>query len=173
MESASAIDLKLFNSSHIGDVEGVLDALAQGGRVAMRTAQGGTPLLAAAQEGHSDICGLLLAYGGDVNEIHIGSNSTALHLAAAMGHNAVAEVLLSWGAIADPQNHVGLTPLFMACQEGHMAFVLTLLKAGASVTLQNSAMPIIAAAARNRVEILRTLIDFGCSPNSVSCRKYM
>ena len=54
MESENTVDdKKLFKSSFYGDLEGVVDALAQGGRVAMRT-QGGTPLLAAAQNGHTD-----------------------------------------------------------------------------------------------------------------------
>ena len=33
MESANEIDVKLFNSSLVGDLEGVVDALAEGGRV--------------------------------------------------------------------------------------------------------------------------------------------
>jgi len=33
MESVNYFDAKLFKSSHLGDLEGVVDALAQGGRV--------------------------------------------------------------------------------------------------------------------------------------------
>ena len=63
MESVNTIvDVKLYNSSSNGDLEGVVVALAQGGRVAMRSPQGATPLLVAAQNGHSDICGFLLAH---------------------------------------------------------------------------------------------------------------
>ena len=36
MERANTIDEKLFNSSRDGDLEGVADALARGGRVAVR-----------------------------------------------------------------------------------------------------------------------------------------
>ena len=61
MESANLFDKMLFNSSFDGDLEGVVDALAQGGRVEMRNPEGVTPLIAAAQAGHTDICGLLLA----------------------------------------------------------------------------------------------------------------
>ena len=60
MKSENTIDEKLYISSVNGDLEGVADALAQGGRVAMRY-KGSTPLLAAADNGHTDICGLLLA----------------------------------------------------------------------------------------------------------------
>ena len=70
--------MKLYYSSSLGDLEGVVDALAQGGRVAMRSPQGFTPLLAAAQNGHTDICGLLLGHGSDVNEVQLKSKQTAL-----------------------------------------------------------------------------------------------
>ena len=54
--------MKLYNSSVDGDLEGVVDALAQGGRVSMRNPQGFTPLSAAAQKGNTGICGLLLIH---------------------------------------------------------------------------------------------------------------
>ena len=60
MESFSIVDVKLYFSSREGDIEGVAVAIAQGGRVSMRNSQGYTPLLAAAQNGHTDICVLLL-----------------------------------------------------------------------------------------------------------------
>ena len=164
MESVNTADAKLFYSSFDGDLEGVVVALAQGGRVAMKSPQGATPLLVAAQNGHSDICGLLLAHGSNVNEMDTETKSTVLHIAAARGHEAVVEALLSWGAIVDPQSQRGKTPLLLACQEGHLACVLALLKAGASASLS-----IHTAAGHNRVEIVRALLDYGCSPNMVSC----
>ena len=39
------------------------------------------------------------------------------------------EAPLSWGAIVDPQGQKVKTPLHLACQEGHLACVLALLKA--------------------------------------------
>ena len=88
------------------------------------------------------------------------------------GHEAVVEALLSWEAIVDPQTHVGATSLYIACQEVHLACVLTLLKARASVTMPDNDgnLPIHAAAERNRVEIVRALLDYGSSPNMVSCQ---
>ena len=61
MESVSVSDVKLFNSSASGDKEGVIAALAQGGRVTVRNPQGLTPFLIASLKGHMDICGLLVA----------------------------------------------------------------------------------------------------------------
>ena len=40
MESANNIDKKLFDSSLLGDLEGVVAALAHGGRVSMRHPEG-------------------------------------------------------------------------------------------------------------------------------------
>ena len=171
MESVNNIDVKLFNSSVRGDLEGVVDALAQGGRVAVRNSQGGTPFLVAAQNGHTDICGLLLAHGSDVNEVRLEDKQTALHEAAVFGHEAVVEALLSWGALVDPRALGGVTPLCIVCQGGHLACLLALLKAGANVSLPNNLgiLPIHAAAGQNRVEIVRTLLDYDCSPDMVSC----
>ena len=169
MESVNNIDMKLLGFSFRGDLEGVVDALAQGGRVAARDPRF-TPLLLAAQEGHTDICGLLLAHGSDVNEVTLETKQTALHQAAVRGHEALVEALLSWGAIVDPQDHAGGTPLHFACQEGHLACVLALLKAGANVSMPSNHgfLPIHVAAERNKVKIARTLLDYGCSPEMVS-----
>ena len=57
-------------------------ALEQGGRVTFRTDFrtsdfAYTPLLVAAGNGHTDICGLLLAHGSDVNELEPNSMQTA------------------------------------------------------------------------------------------------
>ena len=170
MESVSSSDVRLFNSSFNGDIEGVIAALAQGGRVTVRGPQGFTPLLAAAQNSHTDICGLLLAHGSNVNEKMSDRKHTALHFAAGIGQNALVEALLSWGAEVNPQDHHGFTPLHCACQEGHRLCVLKLLNAGASLTLPmiQGSLPIHVAAESNRVEIITTLLERCCSPDMVS-----
>ena len=153
-----------------GDIEGVITALAQGGRVALRSNTGWTPLLAAARYGHTNICGLLLAHGSNVNEMIPDTKNTALYYAAINGNNATVDALLSWGAEVNPQNHVGQTPLHAACQEGHLLCVQTLLKAGASLTLpcNGGTLPIQYAARKNRVEVVRILLERGCSADMVS-----
>ena len=170
MEGVTSLDAKLFDSSINGDTEGVIAALVQGGRVTVRNPQGATPLIAAAQKGHTDICVLLLAHGSNVNEVQPVTKQTALHLAAIYGHNASVEALLSWGAEVNPQDRGGFTPLNAACQEGHLRCVLTLLKAGASLILPDNygILPIHVAARNNRVEVVKTLLEYGCSPDMVS-----
>ena len=170
MESPSFSDKMLFKSSLSGDKEGVIAALAQGGRVAMRNHQGFTPLIAAALFGHIDICGLLLAHGSNVNEVLPDAKQTALHFVAVNGRNASVEALLSWGAEVNPQEYEGGTPLHAACIEGHLLCVLTLLKAGASITLSTdqNRLPIHLAAEYNRMEVVKTLLEHGCNPDMVS-----
>ena len=132
--------------------------------------EGLTPLLAAAQKGHTDICGLLLAQGSNVNEVQLVTKLAALHHAATYGHNATVEALLTWGAEVNIQNHAGGTPLHLACQEGQKLCVLTLLKAGASLNLPTygGCLPIHTAAGRNCVEVVDALLERGCSPDMVS-----
>ena len=169
MERTNEYDKKLFSSSLVGDMKGVMAALAQGGRAAWRNDQGFTPLLAAAKKGHTDICGLLLENGSDVNEIHPVTKYSALHDAAGFGHVALVEALLSWGAAVDPKDHGGSTPLYLACQEGHLPCVLALLKAGASITLPGpgGTVAIHIAAYHNKVEVVRALLEHGCHPDMV------
>ena len=173
MQSVNYFDAKLYNSSSCGDFEGVVDALAQGGRVTVRNHQGYSPLLAAAQEGHTDICGLLLAHGSNVNELYLETKMTALHFAAVSGHEAAVEALLSWGATVDQKDLAGATPLHAACQQGHLTCVLALLKARASVSVECNAgvLPVHVAAERNRVEIVKAILDYDCIPDMVSCHE--
>ena len=83
--------------------------MALGGRVTFRSNTGFSPLLAAAQRGHTDISGLLLAHGSNVNEVAPDTKHTALQNAAAKGHNALVEALLSWGAEVNPKDFEGWT----------------------------------------------------------------
>ena len=114
MEERNTFDVKLFNSSVDGNLERVMAALAHGGRVAMRNSQGYTPLIAAAYNGHADIFGLLLAHGSDVNDMDPNTKHTALEIAALFDHEATVEAIPSWGAVVDPQDNEGFTPLHSA-----------------------------------------------------------
>ena len=68
-----------------GDARKVAELLSQGGRVDARE-QGFTPLLAAAQRGHTEVCELLLDKGSDLEESSLRAHYTALHYAAIGGH---------------------------------------------------------------------------------------
>ena len=82
MGNQYSLDAELYNSSREGDIGRVIAALDQGGRVTVRSPGGFTPLIAAAQDGHTDICYLLLAHGSNVKEVVPHTKQTSLHHAA-------------------------------------------------------------------------------------------
>lgn len=70
-------------------------------------------------------------HGADVRAQNHDGN-TALHLAAAHGHQTIGQLLLRHGADVTAQNHDGNTALHTAEQNGHQAMVQLLLEHGAA-----------------------------------------
>merc|ERR1712130_453747 len=111
-------------------------ALAQGGRVAMRNYKGFTPLHAAAQMGHTDICGLLLAHGSDVHDRN-PQGFTPLLSAAEKGHTDICGLLLASGSnVNDMTPNSKDTALWTAAINGNNTLVEALLSWGAGVNPQ-------------------------------------
>lgn len=87
-------------------------ALSRGVQTEHRDAAGNTALLVACQNGHIDICKLLVAYGADVNCSNLRGN-TALHFCFSYNFEDIGKYLISAGADEFAVNHEGLT-----CYEG-------------------------------------------------------
>ena len=152
-----------------GNASKVAELLSEGGRVDARE-QGFTPLMAASDYGHTEVCELLLERGSDVRERKPDTQSTPLHFAALKGHKRIIQLLLSHKADVNSRNRIEGTPLHAASQEGHLASVATLLQAGADPLLpqQDGALPIHLAASENHSEVVRILIEQGgCSQDQV------
>ena len=131
-----------------------------------RDSEGNTPLSVAVQKRHRAICELLLAHGA----LPETENSYNLQFAAKNGGEAIITALISCGADVNLEEpgEVGRTPLSVACEYGHLSSVHTLLKAGANFTSRNGrGLPIQVAARHNREEIVRVLLEHGCSPDMV------
>ena len=140
MGSVKNSDVEFFNSSLLGDLEGVVDALAQGGRdvnevVDLETKD--TALHLASGRGHEAVVEALLSWGAIVDpRDHVGT--TPLYVACQGGHLAcVLALLKAQASVSMPDN------------DGNL--------------------PIHIAAEHNRVEIVRALLDYDCSPDMVSC----
>ena len=101
-------------------------------------AAGSHGLLKAARTGDTRLVQAALDRGADANSA--GENgATALHLAAAWGHETMAGLLIESGADVNAAGPRDNTPLHFAAQEGHAGIVDLLLAAGADVTVRNSA----------------------------------
>ena len=159
----------ILDAARAGDGAAVRALLAAGTGVDRAAGDGMTALHWAAERGHGEVVGILLAADADVSaETRIGSY-TPLHLAARRGEAASVEALLAAGA--DPgtvTTNSGATPLHLAAGalEGARA-VEALLAAGADPNaLESSAgqTPLMFAAAGNRGESVRALIRAGADP---------
>lgn len=99
---------------------------------------------------------------------HADDGSTALHLAAWLGHIKVAEVLLARGA--DPctatANSLAVCPLGTAAAAGHPVIAHLLLDRGADIDTPQAGgiTPLHAAAAHDDAEMVALLLGRGADP---------
>ena len=116
--------------------------------------------------------------------VQSANGSTALLLAAAGGHTAIASALITCGASVDLRGNDGSSPLYVAAHNGHTAIVELLLTAGAVYNdVLNRLLdagesadkagiaalnPLASAAEAGHVEIVRKLIAAGADVHRVS-----
>ncbi|KAI7979872.1 Ankyrin repeat-containing protein BDA1 [Camellia lanceoleosa] len=104
----------------------------------------------------------------DVSE---ASGNNSLHVAAQLGcHDAASiEALSKQPGLAEELNLDGLTPLHLACQEGHSEIVDNLIKSNRNLcnlkAKNNGLIPLHVAAMKGKVEIVKLLVD--ACPESV------
>jgi serine/threonine-protein phosphatase 6 regulatory ankyrin repeat subunit B len=119
----------LFCASERGHEDTVVFLMSQGAHADITDREGMTHLMAAASGGHLGMVKMLLQHmgGQGLNEAdHTGR--TALHYAAAEGHEELVAYLLSQGAHAYITEFVGLTLFMEAAAGGHVGVVKTLLQ---------------------------------------------
>jgi ankyrin repeat protein len=97
--------------------------------VSIQTAEGGTPLHMACQQGHKDIVKMLLDKQADVNIQNV-EGVMPLFMACQEGHKDIVKMLLDKQAGINIQDDRGVTPLFTACHQGHKDIVKMLLELG-------------------------------------------
>ncbi|WP_066709610.1 ankyrin repeat domain-containing protein [Curvibacter delicatus] len=101
--------------------------------VEARNRQDESALMIASLKGMTDMAGLLLDKGADVNK----PGWTPLHYAATGGHLQIMQLLLDNHAYIDAASPNGSTPLMMAAMYGTPSAVKLLLEAGADPLLKN------------------------------------
>ncbi len=93
-----------------------------------------TPLMQAAQNGHSEIVSLLLDAGADIN-ISECEGQNSLLIASGQGHEEIVQLLLQKGAKVNIPAHDGRTALMRACYHGYLGIVKMLVESGAEVNI--------------------------------------
>lgn len=125
------------------------------------------PLVAAAQQGATEMVALLLAAGANV-EARNAEQRSALYTAAVHGHQDVVEQLLAAGADIDARNGDNLlTAVAIAAHNGRENIVMTLLSAGANPNLaaRDGSTALYFAARGNRNGVVKLLLASGANPD--------
>lgn len=125
---------------------------------------GQTPLLRAADTGHTKCVRMLIGKGANVKHAD-NEGRTALSLAAIEGHKVVAKFLLKNNADVNAQDKKGNTPLAFAAEKNHDAVVRFLLESGADADLPDEDEEIPFEKARDRhmdqiVQVFKEVLKF-------------
>ena len=113
-------DRQLRDWSASGQTEAVRKLLAESETVDVCTRDdlGWTPLMYAAEAGHTEIVALLIDAGANVHS-EDNDSATALHLAAEKGRTEVTRILLKAGADFEARDDSDRTPLYRAFENRH------------------------------------------------------
>jgi ankyrin repeat protein len=129
------------------DAAAVRYLVAAGANVNRFAPDGWSPLLAASSLGDCSICDTLLQSSADLHAtLKIGYNCTPLQLAAAGGRSDIITRLLSFGALIDARNDLGLNAVHLALLHGHRETAFTLISSAKASGKSSSVI----------VELLRT-----------------
>mmetsp|Transcript_16906 Transcript_16906/g.39729 ORF Transcript_16906/g.39729 Transcript_16906/m.39729 type:complete len:671 (-) Transcript_16906:114-2126(-) len=129
---------------------------------------GVTPLIAAANAGHLDICKYLFRKEADVNAtVRDGTERTAMHAAARMGFASVVQLLLEKRADPRVEDLTKTHPLHLACRYGHAgaAELLLQFKANPNSSDDQGHVAINDAVAKDRFDLVTKLLEHGALVN--------
>lgn len=154
-----------------GDVAAVRTLLRQGEDVNASQGDGMTALHWAAYQGSTEMAGILVYAGANLEATTRVASYTPLLVAARTGHGDVVTALLDAGANARARTSTGVTALHFAAGAGHVPAIESLLSHGADVEAHEFSQdqtPLIFAANRGRVAAIRTLMASGADPSETS-----
>ncbi|XP_063777272.1 serine/threonine-protein phosphatase 6 regulatory ankyrin repeat subunit B-like isoform X2 [Pseudophryne corroboree] len=129
---------------------------------------GWSPLLVAADKGHTGIVNLLLQnhVRVDVFDEH---GKAALHLACQNGHDKMADLLLRHKAFVNTKTKLGLTPLHLCAQNGFNRLVKLLVEihlASIEAMSLNKRTPLHLAALGGQLDVCNTLLTLKADVNA-------
>jgi ankyrin repeat protein len=153
-----------------GHKDTVAFLLSKGAQADRRDAMGKTPLEWACDKGHVDVVWVLAHHmAAQGHEGPDAQGGAALLWAVRAGHEKVVALLLGAGAPANSKGESGMTPLMVACEEGHMGVVRVLLRhtgtEGLQVRDDKGWTALHYAAAAGRAEVSTCLLTKGALAN--------
>ena len=143
---------------------------------------GVTALFMGCQEGHVDICEILLAKKASVNKTK-KNGCSPLHIACQEGHVDVCELLLAKDADVNQSKRDGTFPLLTSCVKGRAAMceILVANKADINRAKRDGSFPLYIVCDKGHLDTCKLLLAnkanvnqtemHGMSPLSIACRK--
>ncbi|MBT8147331.1 MAG: ankyrin repeat domain-containing protein [Gammaproteobacteria bacterium] len=130
------------------------------------------PLVEAARTADWDTLSALLKDGADT-ELAFGDGTTALHWVSYHDNITVAAQLIAGNAIVNARTDLGVTPLWLASENGSIAMTRLLLEAGAdpSLALLSGESPLMTASLSGNADVVRLLLAAGANPNIAVTRQ--
>lgn len=148
-----------------GELDAVRDLLAAGTPL-QPDKEGRTPLHFAAQNGHLDICILLIQHGCHPDDQdHV--KYTALHRASSQGHTEVIELLIDKHCNIDIQDENGNAAIHEAAWHGYSRTLDVLIKHDCNIVITNKAgfTSLHLSAQNGHNQSTRILLLAGCNPD--------
>ena len=161
---SAAVAGELHDAVRAQDNAAVEALLASGAEVDETDFIIGTALHVAVSEGNSEIAGILIDHGADVEAVSEQQGSHALHLAAQFGDAAMLALLLDSGAEIEARDGYQRTPLYRGSAGGNADVVRLLLDRGAEVRAREGKYgetPLHEASHRGHLDVVRLLLDHG------------
>ena len=166
---AKLLDSPVADAAMNGNINVVQDLLKEGADVNLSQGDGMTALHWASEAGDTEMVGMLLYAGANVQGVTRLGDYTPLHLASKSGKEGVVAQLLEAGADPGAYTTTGeVTPLHFAAASGNAATVEVLLDYGAAVNAKESVRgqtPLMLAAGRNRIAVLQVLLENDADPS--------
>ncbi|XP_043394958.1 serine/threonine-protein phosphatase 6 regulatory ankyrin repeat subunit A isoform X5 [Chelonia mydas] len=127
-----------------------------------------SPLLMAAERGHTAIVKILLQHHARV-DVFDEHGKAALHLAAENGHDQIADMLLWHKAFVNAKTKLGLTPLHLSAQNGYNHLVKLLVEthlASIDAMTLTKRTPLHLAALTGQLDVCTSLLSMSADVNA-------
>ncbi|XP_067887442.1 transient receptor potential cation channel, subfamily N, member 1 isoform X6 [Heterodontus francisci] len=134
---------------------------------------GCSPLLLAAERGHTEMVKILLLNHARV-DVFDEHGKAGLHLAAENGHDQISDILLWHKAFVNAKTKLGLTPLHLGAQNGYNRLVKLLVETHASsidALSLSKRTPLHLAAGNGQLDVCNSLLKMKANVNATDITK--